>query len=206
MESLYHEILRNSPAAWRRLKHGRVATPLHGMRDIGNLYRESSGPGWALVGDALHQKDPVDGQGIHDAIFTSRALAHAILRWQDGQQSWDAARAQFDQEVWAEMHPMYIATVMTVLEDFYIPLDNPLTINIARWLYEDEDYRRRLALLLARQHKNAARWRPLPVVLRALARGLGRDVARLWHKTARASAHPVYGGVMSEKQADMLTG
>ncbi len=199
MDSLYHEILRNSPAAWRRVKHGRVATPLRGMRDIGNLYRESGGPGWALTGDALHQKDPVDGQGVHDAVFTSRALAHAILRWQNGQQSWNAARAQFDQEVWAEMHPMYVATVLTVLEDFYIPLDNPLTITVARWLFEDEDYRRRLALLLARQHKNAARWRPLPVILRAAARGLGRDVARLWQRTTRASAHPVYGGMVSEK-------
>lgn len=192
MDALYHQILQASPAAWRRLKHGQVATPLRGMRDIGNLYRESGGPGWALTGDALHQKDPVDGQGIHDAVFTSRALAQAILRWRTGQQSWETARAQFDREVWAEMHPMYIATILTVLEDFYIPLDNTLSITIARWLFEDEDYRRRLAMLLARQHQNAARWRPLPVILRAIARGLGRDVTRPWRRTARASAHPVY--------------
>lgn len=192
MEALYHAILRRSPAAWRRLEHGRVATPLRGMRHIGNLYRESGGPGWALTGDALHQKDPVDGQGIHDAVFTSRALAQAILRWQNGHQSWPQARAQFDQEVWAEMHPMYIATMLTVLEDFYIPLDNPFTLNVARWLFEDEDYRQRMALLLARQHPNAARWRPLPVMLRAMAAGLGRDVRRWWQKTPRPSAHPVY--------------
>jgi flavin-dependent dehydrogenase len=191
-ESLYHEILRNSPAAWRRVKHGRVATPLHGMRHIGNLYRQSGGPGWALTGDALHQKDPVDGQGIHDAIFTSRALAAAILRWQSGAQSWEQARAQYDQEVWAEMHPMYIATMLTIFEYFYIPLDNPLTLNAARWLYEDPEYRRRLAMLLGRMHPNAARWRPLPVLIAALGRGMAHDVRRWWQKTPRPSQHPGY--------------
>ena len=42
------------------------------------FFRESAGPGWALVGDAGHFKDPTPGQGISDALRQSVELAGAI--------------------------------------------------------------------------------------------------------------------------------
>jgi 2-polyprenyl-6-methoxyphenol hydroxylase-like FAD-dependent oxidoreductase len=42
------------------------------------FFRESAGPGWALVGDAGHFKDPTPGQGISDALRQSVRLAEAI--------------------------------------------------------------------------------------------------------------------------------
>lgn len=41
-------------------------------------FRESAGPGWALVGDAGHFKDPTSGQGISDAFRQSERLAEFI--------------------------------------------------------------------------------------------------------------------------------
>lgn len=40
-----------------------------------SYFRESAGPGWALVGDAGHFKDPSPGQGITDALRQAERLA-----------------------------------------------------------------------------------------------------------------------------------
>ncbi|MBS9533271.1 FAD-dependent monooxygenase [Mycobacterium sp. M1] len=50
----------------------RVVTNWHGY------FRVSAGPGWVLVGDAGHFKDPSPGQGISDALRQSAKLADAV--------------------------------------------------------------------------------------------------------------------------------
>ena len=50
----------------------------------GGFFRRSAGPGWVLVGDAGHFKDPSPGQGISDALRQAVALAPAIQRALDG--------------------------------------------------------------------------------------------------------------------------
>lgn len=54
------------------LSHTRVMPALQGF------YRESAGPGWALVGDAGHFKDVATGQGIGDALRQGERLAEEI--------------------------------------------------------------------------------------------------------------------------------
>lgn len=70
-----------------------VADALSGARRVGRLFgilrwegffREASGPGWLLVGDAGHFKDPALGQGIQDAFRHVDALAPAIVRGIEG--------------------------------------------------------------------------------------------------------------------------
>ena len=64
-----------------------VADKLTGARRVGKLlgivrwesfFRESAGPGWALVGDAGQFKDPTPGQGMTDAFRQAAAMAPAI--------------------------------------------------------------------------------------------------------------------------------
>jgi flavin-dependent dehydrogenase len=64
-----------------------VADKLSGARRVGKLlgivrwesfFRESAGPGWALVGDAGQFKDPTPGQGMTDAFRQAAAIAPAI--------------------------------------------------------------------------------------------------------------------------------
>jgi flavin-dependent dehydrogenase len=64
-----------------------VAEKLAGARRVGKLqgivrwesfFRESAGPGWALVGDAGQFKDPTPGQGMTDAFRQAAAMAPAI--------------------------------------------------------------------------------------------------------------------------------
>lgn len=66
---------------------GPVADRLTGARRVGKLqgivrwesfFRESAGPGWALVGDAGQFKDPTPGQGMTDAFRQAEAMAPAI--------------------------------------------------------------------------------------------------------------------------------
>jgi 2-polyprenyl-6-methoxyphenol hydroxylase-like FAD-dependent oxidoreductase len=58
------------------MREGRI----HTMANMRGFFRRSAGPGWVLVGDAGHFKDPTPGQGIADALRQSEKLAAAIER------------------------------------------------------------------------------------------------------------------------------
>jgi flavin-dependent dehydrogenase len=174
----YTRMLREQPHVWRRLAGAEMATEVRGMRNIGNLYREAGGPGWALVGDALHQKDPLDGQGIYDAVFTAKALAEAIGAWKRAGASWEQALASYDAAVRAETYPMYQVTMERVRLELYTPRPDWAYKTWVRWLSTDAEYRRRFGLLLARAI-DPARWLPTSAFLGALARGALGDLRRL---------------------------
>jgi 2-polyprenyl-6-methoxyphenol hydroxylase-like FAD-dependent oxidoreductase len=70
-----------------------VAAAVAGARRVGKLvgavrwegfFREASGPGWVLLGDAGHFKDPAPGRGIGDAFLQADSLAPAIAAGLDG--------------------------------------------------------------------------------------------------------------------------
>ena len=69
-----------------------------GTDDLLNGYRCSAGPGWALVGDARHQKDPSTGMGISDAFIAAEALAQAIHDGLTGRTPMDRALADYERE------------------------------------------------------------------------------------------------------------
>lgn len=57
------------------------ATRLGRVRSVAgirNYQRVASGPGWALAGDARHQKDPLAARGISDAFEDAAALASCL--------------------------------------------------------------------------------------------------------------------------------
>ncbi|HEU4918844.1 MAG TPA: FAD-dependent monooxygenase, partial [Candidatus Limnocylindrales bacterium] len=58
-----------------------------------NFYRQSYGPGWALVGDAGYHKDAVTAQGITDAFCDAESLTEALDAVLSGRRSWDDALA-----------------------------------------------------------------------------------------------------------------
>jgi 2-polyprenyl-6-methoxyphenol hydroxylase-like FAD-dependent oxidoreductase len=61
------------------LSDARRVGPLRGMANYPLFFRESAGPGWALVGDAGHFKDPVVAQGMSDAFRQAERLAQDIV-------------------------------------------------------------------------------------------------------------------------------
>ncbi|HET6938645.1 MAG TPA: hypothetical protein VFI19_08575, partial [Nocardioides sp.] len=58
---------------------GGAAGRLHGWRGVPGHVRRSSGPGWALVGDAGYFKDPITTHGITDALRDAELLSDAVL-------------------------------------------------------------------------------------------------------------------------------
>lgn len=60
------------------------------------FFRRPAGPGWALVGDACHFKNPSTAQGISDAIEQSLHVAGALTAGEDlsGYEAWRDERAR----------------------------------------------------------------------------------------------------------------
>jgi 2-polyprenyl-6-methoxyphenol hydroxylase-like FAD-dependent oxidoreductase len=76
----YEKGIGRWPELAARLAGARRVGPVRMMSRWHGYFRESAGPGWVLVGDAGHFKDPTPGQGISDALRQAEALAPAIVR------------------------------------------------------------------------------------------------------------------------------
>jgi 2-polyprenyl-6-methoxyphenol hydroxylase-like FAD-dependent oxidoreductase len=74
----YEDGVRRWPELGEALAPARRAQPVQLMSNWHGFFRRSAGPGWALVGDAGHFKDPTPGQGIADALRQVERLAPAI--------------------------------------------------------------------------------------------------------------------------------
>ncbi|MGI8778493.1 MAG: NAD(P)/FAD-dependent oxidoreductase [Acidimicrobiales bacterium] len=66
-----------------------------GISSFNGFFRESAGPGWVLVGDAGHFKDPAPGQGISDALRQGEVLAAAIVETAGEAAATDAAMTRW---------------------------------------------------------------------------------------------------------------
>jgi hypothetical protein len=55
-------------------------TKFRGLTRFEGFFREATGPGWVLAGDAGQFKDPTPGQGISDALRQVEMLSQAIVR------------------------------------------------------------------------------------------------------------------------------
>jgi flavin-dependent dehydrogenase len=64
--------------AGRRVAAGRRVGPVRGFPGIRGFVRQAWGPGWALVGDAGHFKDPLSSHGITDALRDAELLARGV--------------------------------------------------------------------------------------------------------------------------------
>lgn len=75
----YLETLQSIEPVAARLADARLAERIRGMAELPNFFRHPFGPGWALVGDAGHHKDPLVARGISDAWRDSQALTDALV-------------------------------------------------------------------------------------------------------------------------------
>jgi 2-polyprenyl-6-methoxyphenol hydroxylase-like FAD-dependent oxidoreductase len=77
--------------------HGatRVAPLLGGA--VPGFFRMAFGPGWALVGDAGYNKDPITAQGISDAFRDAERCSSAVHAWLTGESTHEVAMTSWHQ-------------------------------------------------------------------------------------------------------------
>jgi flavin-dependent dehydrogenase len=89
-QHLFRETLRRGPDAGYRhvlrecgsdlaaiVERSERVEKYRGFAGEAGFFRQSFGPGWALVGDAGYFKDPLTAHGITDAFIDAELLAHA---------------------------------------------------------------------------------------------------------------------------------
>ncbi len=97
---------QHAPQLLAQLSEGHRESRWIGTASATSFYRQSHGPGWALVGDSGYAIDPGTAQGISDAFRDAEHLAEAILRSVD-QQTLDQGLAQYQARRDAETRPMF---------------------------------------------------------------------------------------------------
>ena len=84
---------------------------------VPNYLRIPFGPGWALVGDAGYNKDPITAQGISDAFRDAEQCSTAVDNWLSGRMSFDDAFLPWHRERDRKILPTYeFITQLATLE------------------------------------------------------------------------------------------
>jgi 2-polyprenyl-6-methoxyphenol hydroxylase-like FAD-dependent oxidoreductase len=78
-----------------RLLQARREEKWYGTVGVRNYFRKPFGPGWALVGDAGHEVDPITGQGINNAFLDAELLVDAIDAGFSGRRALKDAMADY---------------------------------------------------------------------------------------------------------------
>lgn len=75
------DIIRNSPSLASRFRHAEAISPLEGFGlPLGGIERSISGEGYMLCGDAASLIDPLNGEGIGNAMWSGYLAARQAER------------------------------------------------------------------------------------------------------------------------------
>jgi 2-polyprenyl-6-methoxyphenol hydroxylase-like FAD-dependent oxidoreductase len=94
----YHSALAAVAPVAPRLSQASRTSRILGMAELPNFFRVPFGPGWALVGDAGHHKDPLVARGISDAWRDSHLLARAVIAGWDDEDAMQAGLLAYQHE------------------------------------------------------------------------------------------------------------
>jgi flavin-dependent dehydrogenase len=106
VEGNFLETLELSPAFAERVRSATRVDRFHGS-PVPNFFRTPYGPGWALVGDAGYNKDPITAQGISNAFRDAELCSEALDATFVGRQSFNDAMANYQTDRDTHSMPMY---------------------------------------------------------------------------------------------------
>ncbi|APU21351.1 flavin-dependent dehydrogenase [Actinoalloteichus sp. GBA129-24] len=79
VEPAFRQAVRDTaPDLHERMSAGRRVEQLYGTGHQENFFRKAYGPGWVLVGDAVHHKDSITARGITDAFLQAQSLTDHV--------------------------------------------------------------------------------------------------------------------------------
>jgi 2-polyprenyl-6-methoxyphenol hydroxylase-like FAD-dependent oxidoreductase len=106
VEGNYLAVLRLAPEFGERVRRAKRVARVAGT-PVPNFFRRPYGPGWALVGDAGYNKDPITAQGIMDAFRDAERCARAIDEAFGGARPFDEAMRDYQRERDEHVKSMY---------------------------------------------------------------------------------------------------
>jgi 2-polyprenyl-6-methoxyphenol hydroxylase-like FAD-dependent oxidoreductase len=115
LEGHVGKVLESTPTVADRLKRARREEKWYGTGGVPNYFRQPFGPGWALVGDAGYDKDPITAQGISDAFIDADGLTTALDDGWSGRRMLDEALAAHQARRDERVKPMYEFTCQMAL-------------------------------------------------------------------------------------------
>jgi 2-polyprenyl-6-methoxyphenol hydroxylase-like FAD-dependent oxidoreductase len=116
VEGNWMKMLELAPSFAERVKNGKREAKFVGAA-LPNFFRKPFGPGWALVGDAGYNKDPITAQGILDAFRDVELLTTALDESLTGARSYDDAMSDYQRTRDEHVLPMYeFTTQLATLE------------------------------------------------------------------------------------------
>jgi flavin-dependent dehydrogenase len=81
----YQRLLQEcNPALGATIERASRTEKYRGFAGQVGFFRQSHGPGWALVGDAGYFKDPLTAHGMTDALIDAELLARAVAHGSEG--------------------------------------------------------------------------------------------------------------------------
>ncbi|MEM9955702.1 MAG: NAD(P)/FAD-dependent oxidoreductase [Chloroflexota bacterium] len=177
IDDYYLEQLQKYPTLWNQIKDAEQISQVYGMKNIRNGYRQVGGDGWALVGDAVHFKDSIDGQGIYDALLSSSILAPYILKWKAGEMTWDTALESYRDNLLTETYDMFLETQGRLQREIYDQPPEFVVKNVLRRVMEDPIYQKQFVGYATRRFDPKG-WASPQLMLGSLLRGFGRDIMK----------------------------
>jgi len=178
IEDYYEARLKDYPQLWNQIKDAERTSQVWGMKNVRNGYREVGGDGWALVGDAVHFKDSIDGQGIYDALLGSSILAPIILDWKAGNISWEQALTRYQEQLHEATYDMFMETQGRLKREVYDKPPQFIVKTILRWVMHDPIYHEKFIGYATRRYP-AKGWASPGLMIGAIVRGMGRDIKKL---------------------------
>jgi 2-polyprenyl-6-methoxyphenol hydroxylase-like FAD-dependent oxidoreductase len=106
LEDHYLQTIDLAPEFADRLRRAKRMARFAGT-SVPNFFRKPYGPGWALVGDAGYNKDPVTAQGITDAFRDAERCAMALDEALSGTRTFEEAMGDYQRARDEHVTPMY---------------------------------------------------------------------------------------------------
>jgi 2-polyprenyl-6-methoxyphenol hydroxylase-like FAD-dependent oxidoreductase len=107
LEGHVGKVLESTPGVAERRHGARREEKWFGTAGVPNYFRQPFGSGWALVGDAGYNKDPITAQGISDAFIDAEALTTALDDGWSRRRPLDDALAAYHASRDQRAKPMY---------------------------------------------------------------------------------------------------